>query len=82
MFQGRYEWLHDKPKEAQEWWGRALAQAEATGLRFQEGAVHLEIGRRLGDRHHLQRAELILEEIGAELDLAAAREALADLGDS
>jgi tetratricopeptide (TPR) repeat protein len=82
MFQGRYEWLHGKPKKAQQWWGRALAQAEDTGLRYQEGVVQLEIGRRLGDRHHLQRAESILAEIGAELDLAAVREALANLGDS
>jgi class 3 adenylate cyclase/tetratricopeptide (TPR) repeat protein len=82
MFQGRYEWLHGKPKKAQEWWARALAQAEDTGLRYQEGEVHLEIGRRLGDRHHLMKAESILEEIGAELVLAAAREALANLGES
>jgi class 3 adenylate cyclase/tetratricopeptide (TPR) repeat protein len=79
MFQGRYEWLHGRPKEAQEWWGRALAQAEATGLRYQEGVVHLEIGRQLDDRDHLRRAESILEEIGAEFDLAAAREALKNM---
>jgi class 3 adenylate cyclase/tetratricopeptide (TPR) repeat protein len=79
MFQGRYEWLHGRPKEAQEWWERALAQAEATGLRYQEGVVHLEIGRRLDDRDHLRKAESILGEIGAEFDLAKAREALANL---
>jgi hypothetical protein len=30
----------------------------------------------LGEREHLQQAEAILEEIGAELDLGVAREAL------
>jgi tetratricopeptide (TPR) repeat protein len=82
MLQGRCEWLDGKPKDAQEWWARALAQAEATNLRYQEGVVHLEIGRRLHDRDHLQRAESILEEIGAEFDLAKARESLANLGES
>jgi class 3 adenylate cyclase/tetratricopeptide (TPR) repeat protein len=76
MLQGRCEWLDGKPKDAQEWWARALAQAEATNLRYQEGVVHLEMGRKLGGRDHLYRAESILGDIGAELDLARAREAL------
>jgi tetratricopeptide (TPR) repeat protein len=81
LLQGRYEWLHGKPEKAREWWRRALAQAEATGLRYQEGVVLLEMGRRLGGRDHLYRAESILEKIGAEFDLAQAREALAEMGD-
>jgi class 3 adenylate cyclase len=44
-----------------------------------EGMVHLEIGRCSGDRKHLQQAESILEEIGSVFDLAAAREASANL---
>ena len=39
----------------------------------------LEAGRRLGDRQHLLQAESILKEIGAVVDLAAARESLANL---
>jgi tetratricopeptide (TPR) repeat protein len=81
MLQGRYEWLSGRPKKAQDWWARALAQAEATGMRYEEGVIHLEIGRRMGDRNHLLSAESILGEIGAEFDLAAAREALAKLGE-
>jgi class 3 adenylate cyclase/tetratricopeptide (TPR) repeat protein len=79
LLQGRYEWLQGQPKKAQMWWRRALAQAESTNFRYNEGVIHLEIGKRLGDRGHLLRAESILEEIGAELDLAAARTALANL---
>ncbi len=81
MLQGRYEWLSGRPKKAQDWWARALSQAEATGMRYEEGVIHLEIGRRMGDRNHLLSAESILGEIGAEFDLAAAREALAKLGE-
>ena len=48
-------------------------------FRFRGPAVDpREIGRRLGDRDHLLRAESILEEIGAEFDLRAARDALAN----
>jgi tetratricopeptide (TPR) repeat protein len=79
MLKGRYEWLRGKPLAAEEWWRRALTEAEALGTRGHEGAIHLEIGRRLDDRDHLRKAESILGEIGAEFDLAAAREALANL---
>jgi tetratricopeptide (TPR) repeat protein len=76
MFQGRYEWLSGRRNKALEWWKRALAQAESTGLRFNQGVIHLEIGRHLGDQEHLQQAVMILDEIGAKHDLAQAREAL------
>ena len=58
-----------------------MAQAEATGLRYQEGVVHLEMGQRLGDLEHLQQAKSIFMDIGAVLDLAKAKEALTSLGD-
>ncbi len=38
--------------------------------------AHWEMGWRLGERAHLEAAERILAEIGAEWDLARAREAL------
>jgi hypothetical protein len=81
LFQGRYEWLQGKPKKAQMWWTRALTQAESTNFRYNEGVIHLEIGKRLGDREHLLQAESILGEIGAEFDLSKAREELANIGD-
>jgi class 3 adenylate cyclase/tetratricopeptide (TPR) repeat protein len=82
LFKGRYEWLRGKPLAAEEWWRRALTEAEALCTRGHEGAIHLEIGRRLGDREHLKQAESILEEIGAEFDLAKAREALMNMADN
>jgi tetratricopeptide (TPR) repeat protein len=79
ILQGRCEWLRGRPKAAQRWWRRALALAEAQGQRYDAGVIHLEMGRRLGDRSHLDRAEAILAEIGAEWDLARAREALEEM---
>jgi tetratricopeptide (TPR) repeat protein len=76
MFQGRYEWLRGNPESAQQWWRKALEEARRAGDPYQEGMIHLEAGRRLGEREHLLRAESILDEIGAEFDLAAARNAL------
>jgi tetratricopeptide (TPR) repeat protein len=79
MLQGRYEWLRGKTTTAEKWWGRALAESQRMRDRYAEGMVNLEIGRRSGDRKHLQQAVSILEEIGSEFDLAAAREASANL---
>ena len=79
MLQGRYEWLRGKPTAAQKWWQRALEEARRAGERYTEGMVHLEIGRRLGDREQLLQAESILKELGAEFDLAVAREAMVNL---
>ena len=79
MLQGRYEWLRGKPTAAQKWWQRALEEARRAGECYTEGMVNLEIGRRLRDREQLLQAESILKEIGANFDLAAAREAMANL---
>ena len=74
--QGTYEWLRGRPAAAQKWWQRSLALAEEMGQRYDLGMTHLEIGQRLGERAHLGHAEAIFAEIGAEWDLARAREAL------
>jgi tetratricopeptide (TPR) repeat protein len=74
--QGRYEWLRGKPAAAPKWWQRSLLLAEEMGQRYDMGVTHLEMGRRLGERAHLERAEAILAEIGAEWDLARVREAI------
>jgi tetratricopeptide (TPR) repeat protein len=68
--QGTYEWLANKPAAAQKWWQKSLAEAERLGMRQDIGWTHLEMGRRLNDRSHLEKAERIFEQIGAELDLA------------
>ena len=74
--QGTYQWLRGKPAAARKWWGRSIDLAEELGQRYDLGMTHLERGRRLGDRAHLERAEAIFADIGAEWDLAQAREAL------
>ena len=66
---GRYEWLRGKPGAARQWWLKSLAEAERMGMRYDAGMAHLELGRRLGERAHLDRAQAILTEIGAELQL-------------
>ena len=45
-------------------------------MRCDLGVTHLEVGRRLKDREHLEHAEAIFAEIGAEFDLAETRDML------
>jgi len=66
-----------KRAAAQRWWRRSLSSAEKQGQRYDLGLTHLEMGRRLGERAHLERAEAILGDVGAQLDLARARDLLA-----
>jgi class 3 adenylate cyclase/tetratricopeptide (TPR) repeat protein len=73
---GTYEWLRDKPASAQKWWQSSLETAEEMGMRYQLGMTHLEMSRRLKDRTHLEKAEAIFAEIGAEFDLAQTRKLL------
>jgi tetratricopeptide (TPR) repeat protein len=81
MFQGRYEWLRGSSSAAKKWRDKALQESKRSPDLYAEGIIHFEIGRCLGDREHLQRAESILDEIGAEFDLAATRKALEELGE-
>jgi hypothetical protein len=74
--QGAYEWLIGKPTTAQKWWQKSLAQAERMGLRYDLGKTHLEMGQRLGERAHLEKAERFFAEIGAAFDLAKTKELL------
>jgi tetratricopeptide (TPR) repeat protein len=76
-WQGRYEWLRGKREPALRCWQRGLVEAERIGARYELGMLHLEMGERLGDRAHLEKAEAILAKIGAEGDWARARELLA-----
>jgi len=71
--QSRYEWLKGNPAQAQGWWHQSLAEAETLGMRYELGLTHLEIGQRLGEGAHLEKACEIFAEIGAELDLARSR---------
>ena len=76
MLQGRYKWIRGKPLAAQEWWERSIKAGEEMGTRYYLGMSHLEMGRRLNDREHLQQAETIFAEIGAKFDLAETRRLL------
>jgi hypothetical protein len=74
--QGNYQWLRRKPSSAKKCWERSLGLAEEMGMRYELGMTHLEMGQQLKDRDHLEQAEKIFAEIGAEFDLVQARKLL------
>ena len=82
LLMGRFEYLRGRTGEARHWWHKALEEAQAMHERYMEGLIHLEIGKRLVDRQHLQKAEEIMKEIGAELEMTNAKEALSNLADN
>jgi tetratricopeptide (TPR) repeat protein len=71
--QGTFGWLSGKPDAARKWWQRSLTVAEELGARYDLGLTHAEMGKRLKDRGHLERAVAIFTEIGAEWDVAQVR---------
>ena len=74
--EGIYDWLAEKQASAQKHWNRSLTLAEEMGMHYELGMTHLEMGRRLNDHEHLQKAGAIFAEIGAEGDLAETRRLL------
>jgi tetratricopeptide (TPR) repeat protein len=74
--QGKYQWLRHKTSSAKKCWERSLELAEEMGMRYELGMTHLETGQRLKDRGHLEQAEKIFAEIGAQFDLAQTRKLL------
>jgi tetratricopeptide (TPR) repeat protein len=81
MLRGQYEWLRGKQTAAKKWWQRSLTLAEQMNVRYELGKTLLDMGSRLGDRSYLEKAIAILSEVGAEWDLARAREALEKMSD-
>jgi len=79
--QGAYDWLTGRRASAQKNWQRSLVLAEEMGMRYDLAMTHLEMGRRLNDREHLQKAEAIFAEIGAEWDVEQARRYLKPLAE-
>jgi tetratricopeptide (TPR) repeat protein len=73
---GKYERLWGRPSSAEECWQESLKAAEEMGMRYELGMTHLEMGKRLKNRAHLEQAEKIFAEIGAEFDLQEARKLL------
>jgi tetratricopeptide (TPR) repeat protein len=62
---GTLLWLSGRREEARTAWDRSLARARETGGRYDEGLTLLEIGRRAGDRHAIERAVTVFEQVGA-----------------
>ena len=71
--QGTGAWLNGRPDRARRWWEQSVTVAMELGSRYEVALTWAEMGRRLGDRESLERATGVFAEIGAELDLAAAR---------
>jgi class 3 adenylate cyclase/tetratricopeptide (TPR) repeat protein len=69
---GTLLWLSGRQEDARIVWDRSLASARDTGGRYDEGLTLLEIGRRTGDRHAIERAGTVFEEIGARARLEQA----------
>jgi class 3 adenylate cyclase/tetratricopeptide (TPR) repeat protein len=62
---GTLSWLSGRHDEARVAWERSLKWARDTGGRYDEGITLLEIGRRTGDRHAIEDAASVFEQIGA-----------------
>ena len=73
---GTYEWLKGNHAAARRWWQRSLVAAEQLGARYDLGVTELEMGRRVNERAHLERAVAILGAIGAKRELSKAQEAI------
>jgi hypothetical protein len=52
------------------------------GIGYDEAMIHLEMGCRLGERAHLEKAAVLFKEMGSDRNYGRAREALEALGDA
>jgi tetratricopeptide (TPR) repeat protein len=77
--QGTCEWLRGHRRVAKRWWRQGLSFAVQNGIGYDEAMIHLEIGRRLGERAHLEWAEALFAEMGSEWNLERTREGLEEL---
>ena len=81
LIQGLYNWLDGKRYKARRAWLRSVLAASKSGMHFEEGLAHFQIGRHL-DLHdpnrieHLTRACEIFENLDAAYDLTQARKEL------
>ncbi len=74
--QGQYEWLKGKTQKAQRHWQESLEIATEMGARYEAGMTHLEMGRYLRDRVHLEQARDIFAALEAKWDWAQAQSLL------
>jgi hypothetical protein len=78
--QGTCEWLCGRKREAGRWWRRGLSFAVQNKIGYDEAMIHLEMGCRLGEREHLEKAAALFDEMGSERNLERSRAALEALG--
>ncbi len=71
-FMRTYHWLCRNYRTAQ----RSIVSARENEYHPDLGRTHLEIGKRLGDRTHLEHTKSIFAEIGAEWDLEQTKKAI------
>jgi len=73
---GVCDWMGMKQEKAQKYWQHGISPAQDLGMHYQLELTQLKMGRRLDDREHLEQAESICADIGAEFDLAETRKLL------
>jgi tetratricopeptide (TPR) repeat protein len=71
--EGTRAWLTGNRRAAQTWWERSRALAEQLGIPYEIAMSGVEMARRAGEQRYLDRAQCLLEEVGAVPDLVAAR---------
>ncbi len=77
LYWGWYHWLSGRKLVARYYWRRALSEAKALEMAYDEGLAHFELGRHLTAEeernYHLRQAEMIFERLGASYDLKRCR---------
>jgi tetratricopeptide (TPR) repeat protein len=71
---GTYAWLQGRAETAQKRWRKSLQSAERLGAQWELGMTLLDMGMRLSDADHLQRAETLLTTVCATRDAAQAHQ--------
>jgi tetratricopeptide (TPR) repeat protein len=74
LYQGRLDWLANRPAAAHRAWQQSLAHAERLGMRLEAGLAHFEIARHLPAdeahrQNHLREASELFEQLGTKKPL-------------
>jgi tetratricopeptide (TPR) repeat protein len=64
-YQGTYEWLAGRERQAGQWWKKSLELANEIDQPYEQAMTYLEMGRRQGKPDLVKQAKAILVEIGA-----------------
>jgi class 3 adenylate cyclase/tetratricopeptide (TPR) repeat protein len=81
LYQGLYDWLSGRRRQAESAWARCLALAEQYGMPYDQGLAHFEMGRHLppGDsarEGHLRKAADLFSQVGSVWNLTLVRQLL------